>query len=142
MYQIEMKKEFWYLINQTDEEIYTNLIDQTDYKIRDKISDKIQESVEEQISFVINSHIGDYLRDEIYYRFYWQGHVLMYNVELLNELNSSTIWRELDDLKEYVAALYFRYRNYDNTVSFFVNIIYDLNKQLKDQHVSNWISKY
>ena len=61
----------------------------------------------------------------------------MYNVELLNELNSSTIWRELDDLKEYVAALYFRYRNYDNTVSFFVNIIYDLNKQLKDQHVSN-----
>jgi hypothetical protein len=65
MYQIEMKKEFWNLINQTREEIYTNLIDQTDYKILDKI-DNIEESVDQPISFVINSHI----RDEIYYRVY------------------------------------------------------------------------
>jgi hypothetical protein len=62
----------------------------------------------------------------------------MYNVELLNELNSSTIWIDaFNDLTEDVAALYFRYRNYDNAASLFVNIINDLNQQSKDQHVSN-----
>jgi hypothetical protein len=60
----------------------------------------------------------------------------MYNVELLNELNLSWI-DGFNPLREDVAALYFRYRISDNTASLFVNIINDLNQQLKDQHVSN-----
>lgn len=63
----------------------------------------------------------------------------MYNVEILNELNSSAAWIGMfNKIPQEEIYLYILYRNYnDNVVQMFNNIINALNQQSKEQYVSD-----
>lgn len=62
----------------------------------------------------------------------------MYNVEVLNELNSSAVWIDIfNKIPQEEIYLYILYRNYnDNVVQMFNNIINALIRQSKEQYVS------